>query len=311
MKLLEMSSKNLTGHHGDVNQVIFLSDGRLASCSDDTTIKVWDVVRGQELFTLKGHTGMICAMAILINGWLASGSGDSTIRLWDLLQRNEVRTLKGHKGAVVSLRVLKNGNLASLSVDDTIRIWNPYSSNNNLLLTMSGHGNKKWIFSFAVLSNDLLVTCSVDQNSKKESTIRVWDPNRGQLVKRIPTGLKSISTVKALANDQIAIGTAVGSITIFDLENDADTRIKEKAHSEGVSCLLQLSNKNLVSSGRDEDSSSPVESIKVWQFSDLSLLQHLNTYHVNYIQSLSISQDETELASGSQDLTIKLWPISP
>ena len=101
-----------------------------------------------------------------------------------------------------------------------------------------------------------------------------------------------------------------GTIKIIDLEDDSKTRTKEKAHDLAVFCLLQLSNDNLVSSGGDGRTSSPIRSIKVWRFSDLSLLQNIKTDHSFGIYSLSISSDETMLASGSYDKTIKLWPIS-
>ena len=55
----------------------------LASSSDDSTIKLWDVSKGQELCTLRGHTSWVHAVAFNPDGRiLVSGGGDSIINIW-------------------------------------------------------------------------------------------------------------------------------------------------------------------------------------------------------------------------------------
>ena len=52
----DQSYMTLRGHTGGVWGVAISPDGkRVASCSDDSTIKVWDAVTGDELTTLRGH----------------------------------------------------------------------------------------------------------------------------------------------------------------------------------------------------------------------------------------------------------------
>jgi WD40 repeat protein len=60
-----------------------LSDGRLASGSDDGIIKIWDPVTGKLQATLEGHSGAVRALAVLPDGRLASGAA-STIMIWQL-----------------------------------------------------------------------------------------------------------------------------------------------------------------------------------------------------------------------------------
>ena len=54
----------LKGHTSEVSSVAFSPDGkRLASASEDRTVKVWDAATGQETLTLKGHTDRVTSVA--------------------------------------------------------------------------------------------------------------------------------------------------------------------------------------------------------------------------------------------------------
>ena len=74
----------LRGHSQEVNSVVFGPGGhRIATASQDQTIKLWDAVTGEEVFTLRGHTGGVLGIAISPDGRrIASIGTDSTARLW-------------------------------------------------------------------------------------------------------------------------------------------------------------------------------------------------------------------------------------
>ena len=72
----------LAGHTSNVRALAVLPDGKLASGSDDKTVRVWDAASGACLLTLAGHTRAVNALAALPDGKLASGSADKTVHVW-------------------------------------------------------------------------------------------------------------------------------------------------------------------------------------------------------------------------------------
>jgi WD40 repeat protein len=112
------------GHTDAVWSVAWSPDGRsLASGSEDRTVKVWDVERGELLHTLSGHTDVVFSVAWSPNGRrLASSSGDWTVKVWDVEQGKLLRTLSGHTNRVWSVAWSPNGrSLASSS--SIVTIW--------------------------------------------------------------------------------------------------------------------------------------------------------------------------------------------
>jgi hypothetical protein len=88
----------LTGHTNWINSAVIGADGRRAltggggevkegrfSDGDDTTVRLWDVVAGQELHCFRGHTASVTSVALSADGSRAvSGSLDQTVRVWEI-----------------------------------------------------------------------------------------------------------------------------------------------------------------------------------------------------------------------------------
>ena len=126
----------LEGHTGCVRALAMLPDGRLASGSDDTTVRLWDLSTRVCTAELQHHDG-INELAALEGGYLASVCSCSEnedlgppcsecfkIYLWNTTSGMREALLEGHKGDVGFLAALPQGLLASGSIDTTVRVWN-------------------------------------------------------------------------------------------------------------------------------------------------------------------------------------------
>ena len=95
----------------------------------DKTVKVWDVVTGQVLFTFSGHRSIIYSVAFSPDGTrLASASADATVKLWDISNLKESSgnplTLSGHAGAIYKVVFSPDGRqLATACEDGTSRVY--------------------------------------------------------------------------------------------------------------------------------------------------------------------------------------------
>jgi len=89
--------QTLEGHRDSVEAVTFSPDGKkVASGSDDCTIRLWDTATGTALHTLGGHQGSVSVVAFSPDGkTVAPGSHDNTVRLWDAATGAALHRLEG------------------------------------------------------------------------------------------------------------------------------------------------------------------------------------------------------------------------
>src|SRR5262249_41967543 len=121
----EPKGRTFPGHTGPVNAVAVSPDGKLAaSTGGDTTVRVWDVARGKQLFQLDAASSGWSVVFSADGKLIAFPGADSTVRIYDATTGRAVRTCAGHAGTVWAVSFAPDGKtLASACTDNTVRIW--------------------------------------------------------------------------------------------------------------------------------------------------------------------------------------------
>ncbi|XP_028662261.1 WD repeat, SAM and U-box domain-containing protein 1 [Erpetoichthys calabaricus] len=123
------------------------SDLRLASCGQDSTVKIWIVSQDKQsgckfqlLHILNNQSAPVLSCAFSSDGeWLVSGSVDKTVVIYDVVNGITLHTLIHHDRHVTTCAFSPNlPLLATGSMDKTVKIWkinNGKSSDADLLVS--------------------------------------------------------------------------------------------------------------------------------------------------------------------------------
>ena len=168
------SRHSLSGHRMPVTGLAFHPTFTVvASCSDDSTIKVWDWETGEFEQTIKGHTKSVHDVDFSFDGKLlsmhpkgfsrliaiVSCSSDLTLKVWDSTNAYAIlKTLHGHDHTISSVRFIPpRGDLAvSCSRDKSIKVWDVlsgycvrtiFNAHNDWIRTVSSSDDGAWYLS--------------------------------------------------------------------------------------------------------------------------------------------------------------------
>ena len=155
--------KTISKHTNRVNSLLRLKDGKIASCSYDKTIRIFDPSNSYQFAqVLKRHSDYIYSICQLEKGTIVSCSLDRTIMIGDYTIKN------AHDSLIWKVITLPNNRIASCSQKKTIKIWKsnpPYSDTPIIVLT----GHSDWVNSLLYIKDNVMISGSDDK------TLRFWN----------------------------------------------------------------------------------------------------------------------------------------
>ncbi len=289
-----------SGHTEGVNDIAFSSDGRLlATVSQDSEIKLWDVASGQEVGVLTDHARAINTVAFSPDSALLATAGeDGFIILWNTATQQRITVLNGADGAVTDIAFNPAGDrlLASYS-SSALRLWD--IGNRRSLLRLLGHTSRVQAVAF---SHD----GSRFASGGADGRIIIWNG---------ATGASLFSIEPFIGNDNQTI-----QINGLAYNND-DTHLLA-ANSNGTAAIWNTADASLIfrvtghavqlddvaysPDGTLFATASSDSTVKVWNAVSGQALYTLPG-HTNGVTAVAFHPLEPQLITGSGDSTARLW----
>ncbi|XP_061840908.1 kinesin-like protein KIF21B isoform X7 [Nerophis lumbriciformis] len=258
------------------------TDELLFTGSKDRTCKMWNLVTGQEIVTLKGHPNNVVSVKYCPSSGLVFSVSTSYIKVWDIRDATKcVRTLTS-SGQVVSGDVCAGANTR------TITFAHGECQLNQIALNPSGS------VLYAAAGN----------------TVRIWDLNRMQAMGKLTGHIGSVMCLTVgqslQGKDQVITGSKDHYVKVFDvaegtLGNVGPAHNFEPPHYDGIECLA-VQGDVLFSGSRDNG-------IKKWDLQQQELTQQIPIAHKDWVCALAYVPGKPLLLSACRGGILKVWNV--
>ncbi|OCL12954.1 F-box/WD repeat-containing protein pof1 [Glonium stellatum] len=280
--------KTLQGHVMGVWAMVPWGD-LLVSGGCDRDVRVWNLLTGLPVHTLRGHTSTVRCLKMSDANTAISGSRDTTLRIWDLKKGICKHVLVGHQASVRCLEI--HGDLiVSGSYDTTARIWS--ISEGRCLRTLTGHFSQIYAIAF---DGKKIATGSLD------TSVRIWDPTDGKCL-AVLQGHTSLVGQLQMREDILVTGGSDGSVRVWSL-TDYQPIHRLAAHDNSVTSL-QFDNTRIVSGGSDGR-------VKVWDLKKGTLVRELSSPAEAVWRVVFEEEKAVIMASRGGKTIMEVWSFSP
>ena len=296
---------SLDGHEDFVRAIRFHPDGtRIASGSDDGTIRIWDVAKGKEIRSIDSGHGWVLSLSYDPDGeLLASGGRDGTVKVWGRGSEEPLQTLEGHPWWVTSVAFHPGGGLlASAGDDPAIRLWDTTTWKSK----SAWKGHEGWIDTIQFRPDGAWLA-----SSGYDDKILLWDASDGSVVRTIPV-VRGDPMMQKGDPPRVALhpegsylgatwGLYLGHARVINLGEDGGHRELE-TKVQGASCIAFAPDGKRLATG------SGLGTVILWELDDEPLQRTLGS-HGGGVLEIAFGPKGYRLATSSADRSVLIWDV--
>ncbi|HEX7677047.1 MAG TPA: hypothetical protein VF713_02910, partial [Thermoanaerobaculia bacterium] len=298
----------LQGHGAQVNSVAMTPNGlRAISASDDRTLRIWDLERGEETSSLHGHLYAVQQVVISDDGRRAASISqdceihpqgmspdDTTIQIWDLEQGVASQALHGHTSQVLSIAMDGSGRrLISGSRNGVVKWWDVEKG--------------EALHAFPSPCQDPVWAVAVSADGSRSASARhrsftIYDANTLQEIATISTPAAVTVLAMSRSGERLIAGLDDGTLHVWNEATRAETRTLH-----GDSC--PISAVAVSADGRRAAVAHGYSAtITVWNLDSCEPVASL-AGHTDLVRAVAANVDCSIILSGSHDRTSRLWDL--
>ncbi|KAJ5769496.1 U3 small nucleolar RNA-associated protein 15 C-terminal [Penicillium odoratum] len=211
----------------------------LFTCSDDRTVRLWDLPAETSQRTFVGHTdyvrsGAFMPGAMASSGLLVSGSYDRTVRIWDpRVQRRAAMTFK-MAAPIETVLPMPAGTTVLAAADNKIAVLDIVAG--KPLHMIQNH--QKTVTSLALASNgERLISGALDGHLKVFETTG-WNAVSGSKYPSPILSLRVITSGLAYEDKHIAVGMQSGLLSV-KTRLSGQQKVKDRERQKEMQALLE------------------------------------------------------------------------
>ena len=248
--------RTIKAHDDWVQKLLILKNGKVVTCSQDSTLKLWDLVtddiktKKTPIFIYKGHTDAVTDVIQYTNEKLVSISRDKTIKQWNINSGKEITSYNANMPFSCIIQI-SDTQVALGSGDKTIKFYDLSPMDNNF-------GDEKIDLEFAVLEGHQEEVICLENydgvhlfSGGNDYKIKVWDITKKEFLFDLEGHVQGVQCLKLIENGKKLLSGGYDNVVrVWDWENKKQEFVLE-GHTGHIMCIGFIGNDRIVSGATD------------------------------------------------------------